>query len=899
MAIGLIIGASAAAAAPYAYVADLGGDAVVVIDTATDSVVATLPGGDDPDGVAVSADGTRVYITAFLSNTLLAIDTATNSALTSIAVGDGPVGVAVSPDGRRVYVANRRDDTVSVIDAEGLTERLRIPVGNGPNAIAVTPDGRSAYVTNSESRDPGEVSVLDLVTETVRGTLPVTRFPNRVALTPDGRVAYVSTFRSWNAVAIDTATDGILDTLRIGYRPTSIAVNPNGVWAYVTDQAGGLQIIDVAAQRVTRAIDVGITPWSIGVQRNGGTGYVANLQAGAITVVDLGEEVPVTTIAAGERPFAVAVNCVGAACDETPFTPKPTRTVTETPTITETPTLTPTPTRTITPTLTMTPTPTHTLRAGLQHVIIDIVPQPDRWLDVVVRTGNQTVDAFEHDFEFPSGIRVLAEDDGQPACYPPSEPPPFNATFSFLPPGCSSDCSGIHAAVSAPVPFFDGGVGYYCELVVAEWVPAGSYRVHNANIHASGPDGVLQSRGHDGIVVVLPPTSPTPDLTPNTSRTRTAIPTPNQPPQPVIYLQGQGASGRAGQRVTIGVSLSARGNQVAGVQNDFDFPTGLRITALPNGRPNCTVNAAIDKSATSFGFLPAGCTAAACTGTRALVLSLENNDPIADGATLYTCAVDIAASTGTGTYDFVLTNRDGSTPNGGSIPTGGVDARVTVLPPGAAPRAAGSQGLGAARCSAGSRDGEVCAVDTDCPTGACVRVQGVGDGGADAGLLCDCPGSTCGADSSCSSCADAGICGGGARDGACCDRSFNCSRGGACVATYRLCASGASKGLPCLSDAQCVAAACIATGRRCAGGTFAGTSCAGPGDCPQGSCLDPNAPAPTAAPTATATPKRGGDDGSCAVAPPGETSSAAWLCVPLVALCARRRHTARLAKSPT
>ena len=44
------------------------------------------------------------------------IDTATNAVVGSpIAVGDAPFGVAVTPDGSRVYVANAGDD-VSVID---------------------------------------------------------------------------------------------------------------------------------------------------------------------------------------------------------------------------------------------------------------------------------------------------------------------------------------------------------------------------------------------------------------------------------------------------------------------------------------------------------------------------------------------------------------------------------------------------------------------------------------------------------------------------------------------------------------------------------------------------------------------------------------------------------------
>ena len=80
---------------------------VSVIDTATNNVTATVTVGSSPIGVAVTPDGTKVYVTNYDSNTVSVIDTATNNVTATVPVGTSPRGVAVSPDGTKVYVANR------------------------------------------------------------------------------------------------------------------------------------------------------------------------------------------------------------------------------------------------------------------------------------------------------------------------------------------------------------------------------------------------------------------------------------------------------------------------------------------------------------------------------------------------------------------------------------------------------------------------------------------------------------------------------------------------------------------------------------------------------------------------------------------------------------------------
>src|SRR5215472_14157861 len=97
--------APASTRAQNAYITNQSSNTVSVIDTATNTVSATIPTGLTPFGVAVRPDGSKVYVTETFSHTVSVIDTATNSVIATIfAQGFTSLGVAVTPDGSKVYV---------------------------------------------------------------------------------------------------------------------------------------------------------------------------------------------------------------------------------------------------------------------------------------------------------------------------------------------------------------------------------------------------------------------------------------------------------------------------------------------------------------------------------------------------------------------------------------------------------------------------------------------------------------------------------------------------------------------------------------------------------------------------------------------------------------------------
>ena len=163
----------------------------------------------------------------------------------------------------------------------------------------------------------------------------------------------------------------------------------------------------------------------------------------------------------------------------------------------------------------------------------------------------------------------------------------------------------------------------------------------------------------------------------DTPQTRPRPAQPRQPQQAPVHgstdsTKGRPAialgtvTGRPGQDVTLVATLRTGGAQVAGTQNDVGFDA--QHLSFGAGKPNCRANSGIGKTGTAFAFRPPKCQGTACTAVRALVLALDNVDPIPNGATLYTCTVRIAPSAPAGEYRIKASGVTLSTPGGQSVP---------------------------------------------------------------------------------------------------------------------------------------------------------------------------------------------------------------------------------------
>jgi YVTN family beta-propeller protein len=120
------------------------------------------------------------------SNSVFVIDTATNTVIATIPVGLFPLSIAITPDGTRAYVTNSNSGTISVIDTATNSVIATIPVGLPIFDIAFTPDGTRAYAS-SEQGSNRAIIVIDTATNAVITTIPVLGFPFRIAISPAPR----------------------------------------------------------------------------------------------------------------------------------------------------------------------------------------------------------------------------------------------------------------------------------------------------------------------------------------------------------------------------------------------------------------------------------------------------------------------------------------------------------------------------------------------------------------------------------------------------------------------------------------------------------------------------------------------------------------------------------------
>src|SRR5437773_869849 len=185
----------------------------LAVDSGGGTVVATIPVGGNPAGVAYNSGNGYVYVTNPFSDIVSVINGTT--VVATVPVEYNPSGVAYDSGNGYVYVAN---DTTYVSVINGTTVVATVPVGGEPNPLANDSDNRYVYVTNSDSQTVSVISGTVVV-----ATVPVGNCPDGVAYDSGNGYLYVSNYCSGTVSVISAVEQPSFDFSLSSPSPGSIS----------------------------------------------------------------------------------------------------------------------------------------------------------------------------------------------------------------------------------------------------------------------------------------------------------------------------------------------------------------------------------------------------------------------------------------------------------------------------------------------------------------------------------------------------------------------------------------------------------------------------------------------------------------------------------------------------
>jgi YVTN family beta-propeller protein len=233
------------------FIAHLGDSAVVVMDTKTKAVLATIGDVGHVHGTLAIPELNRVYASATATDEIVAIDASTLSIVARIPGGVYPDGIAYAPEAGKLYVSDENGNTETVIDVRTNQRVATIELGGAVGNTQYDPISKHIFVNVQGRRllveiDPQTDKVLDRI------TLPGAEGNHGLLIVPESRMAFIACEGNDRLLALDLKSKQIVANFWVGREPDVLGYDANLSQVYVASESGVLSIFKVAATAVTK-----------------------------------------------------------------------------------------------------------------------------------------------------------------------------------------------------------------------------------------------------------------------------------------------------------------------------------------------------------------------------------------------------------------------------------------------------------------------------------------------------------------------------------------------------------------------------------------------------------------------------------------------------------------------
>jgi YVTN family beta-propeller protein len=274
-----------------AWATSRGPDTVTAFDGATGRVLATIPVGKAPMGLAVPRGTNKLYVGNEGSNSVSVISLTRREVITTINVGSRPHHMYASPDGSRVYLAEFGTNKIAVIDT--MTDSLVAEWATGPptertHAPAPSPDGKTLYAVNSGGNT---LAALDAKTGAIEWSMPTGDNPSEFHILRDGKTGYLSVRNLDEIDMIDLVARQVVRKIPVGDQPDTVQIAPDESFLVVALRAtpAEVDVIDLRSFSVSKVVFTGVRlaghNW---LSANGRYSYVSLDDPGGVGVIDHG-----------------------------------------------------------------------------------------------------------------------------------------------------------------------------------------------------------------------------------------------------------------------------------------------------------------------------------------------------------------------------------------------------------------------------------------------------------------------------------------------------------------------------------------------------------------------------------------------------------------------------------
>ena len=173
------------------YASATGNNELAVIDDQSLTIVARVPAGDYPDGIAYATKANKIYVSDLHGRTDTVIDAKTNQRLTTIPLGGGAGNSQYDSVSERIYVTVDGKEELAEIDpnTDQVVARYLLTGCNGSHGLLIDSEHRLAFAA---CEDNSKLVVFDFEAKKATATFSVGADPDVLAFDAGLQRLYVS-----------------------------------------------------------------------------------------------------------------------------------------------------------------------------------------------------------------------------------------------------------------------------------------------------------------------------------------------------------------------------------------------------------------------------------------------------------------------------------------------------------------------------------------------------------------------------------------------------------------------------------------------------------------------------------------------------------------------------------